>query len=175
MTTQPRSNTRLLFILSGPIVLGAIGVCALSAGGAGTPPESDPALDRTRAQAKMLDDLLKVAVVDITNRYDGPPAAKVAKTIFAAAKDKRYFDGKLLDVTGTPQNEANVPKDDFEKRAAEAVKKGQAYYEEVIGRGINRRLRIATVVPAVTKKCARCHGVSEGDLLGFLSYDLPVK
>jgi hypothetical protein len=162
-------------MLSGLIVLGTAGLSALSVSGAGYPPENDPALDRTRAQAKMLDDLLKVAVVDITNRYDGPPAAKVAKAIFAAAKDKQYFNAKLLDATGSPQNEANVPGDDFEKRAAEAMKKGQTYHEEVIGQGSSRRLRVATVVPAVTKKCARCHGVQEGDLLGFLSYDLPVK
>jgi hypothetical protein len=138
-------------------------------------PAPDAALERTRAQAKMLDDLLKVAVVDITNRYDGPPAAKVAKSIFAAAKEKQYFDAKLLDITGAPQNEANVPKDAFEKRAAKAIGEGKAYFEEVIGQGDARRLRVATAVPAVTKKCATCHGVKENDPLGFLSYDLPVK
>ena len=67
--------------------------------------EPDAALERTRAQAKMLDDLLKVAVVDITNRYDGPPAAKVAKSIFAAAKDKQYFEARLVDISGAPLNE----------------------------------------------------------------------
>jgi hypothetical protein len=138
-------------------------------------PTPDPALERTRAQAKMLDDLLKVAVVDITNRYDGPPAAKVAKSIFAAARQKQYFDAKLLDLTGSPQNEANVPSDEFEKRAAQAIGGGKAYFEEVVGKGQARHLRVATAVPAVTKKCASCHGVKEGDPLGFLSYDLPVK
>ncbi|MGO9464622.1 MAG: DUF3365 domain-containing protein [Isosphaeraceae bacterium] len=142
---------------------------------AGSAPDRDPALERTRAQAKMLDDLFKVAVVDITNRYDGPPAAKVAKAIFAAAKDKQYFKARLLDATGNPQNEANVPQDDFEKRAATAMTEGKNYLEEVVGAGEARRLRVATVVPAVVQKCAKCHGVKQGDLLGFLSYDLPVK
>ncbi len=137
--------------------------------------ERDDALDRTRAQAKMLDDLFKVAVVDITNRYDGPPAAKVAKTMFAAAKEKQYFNARLLDVTGAPQNEANLPRDEFEKRAAREIGSGKVYYEQVTGTGDTRRLRVATVVPAVTQKCAKCHGVKQGDLLGFLSYDLPVK
>jgi len=137
--------------------------------------DDEAALERTRAQARMLDDLFKVAVVDITNRYDGPPAAKVAKTIFAAAKSKKYFDAKLLDVTGEPLNEANVPTDPFEKRAAEAIRAGKPAYEEVVGSGAERRLRIATVVPAVVKKCASCHGVKEGELLGFLSYDIPVR
>jgi hypothetical protein len=138
-------------------------------------PESDPALERTRAQAKMLDDLFKVAVVDITNRYDGPPAAKVAKAIFAAAQDKQYFKAKLLDATGAPQNEANVPRDEFEKRAAKAMTEGKTYLEEVVGKGEARHLRVATVVPAVTQKCAKCHGVKQGDLLGFLSYDMPIR
>ena len=175
MTRQPRRALWVLAALGALIVSGVTAVSGLSAGAAGSPSENDPALDRTRAQAKMLDDLFKVAVVDITNRYDGPPAAKVAKTIFAAAKEKQYFNARLLDVTGSPQNEANVPADDFEKRAAKAITQGKAYIEEVTGQGTSRRLRVATVVPAVLQKCAKCHGVKEGDLLGFLSYDLPVK
>jgi hypothetical protein len=123
----------------------------------------------------MLDDLLKVAVVDITNRYDGPPAAKVAQAIFAAAQKKEYFKAKLLDATGAPQNDANVPQDDFERRAAKAMTEGKTYLEELVGKGETRRLRVATVVPAVVQKCAKCHGVKQGDVLGFLSYDLPVR
>jgi hypothetical protein len=150
-------------------------VVGLPTWASGSAPEPDPAMVRARAQAKMLDDLFKVAVVDITNRYDGPPAIKVAKTIFAAAKDKKYFNAKLLDATGAPQSEANLPQDDFEKRAAKAMTEGKTYVEEVVGRGSARRLRVATVVPAVVQKCAKCHGVKQGDLLGFLSYDLPVE
>src|SRR4029077_6428031 len=88
-------------------VLASLSVMAVSvfASMAGTPspgfaaaaPESDPALGRTRAPAKMLADLFKVAVVGIRNLYDGPPAAKVAKAIFAAAEEKQYFNAKLLD------------------------------------------------------------------------------
>jgi len=170
--TRRRYVPWLLTAVSPALTLALIPM-ALTAGAAD--PAPDAALERTRAQAKMLDDLLKVAVVDITNRYDGPPAAKVAKTIFAAAKQKQYFDAKLLDITGAPLNEANVPKDDFEKRAAKAIGEGKAYFEEVIGQGDSRHLRVATAVPAVTKKCASCHGLKEGDPLGFLSYDLPVK
>jgi hypothetical protein len=147
----------------------------LPRGASGSAPDDDRALERTRAQAKMLDDLFKVAVVDITNRYDGPPAAKVAKAMFAAAQEKEYFKARLLDATGAPQNEANVPRDDFERRAAKAMTDGKTYLEEVVGKGETRRLRVATVVPAVVQKCAKCHGVKQGDLLGFLSYDLPVR
>ena len=52
---------------------------------------------------------------------------------------------------------------------------GKTYFEELVGQGDTRRLRAATVVPAVVKKCAKCHGVEQGDVLASLSYDLPVK
>ena len=135
-------------------------------------------MDRTQGQARMLDDLFKVAVVDIErNRsYDGSPAAKVRpRPSSRRRRTSNTFNARLLDATGSPQNEANVAQDDFEKRAAKAMIEGKTYHEEVVGEGTSRRLRVATVVPAVTKKCATCHGVKEGDLLGFLSYDLPVK
>ncbi len=162
--------------LAGLCLIGLAFAAAVPAPARGQKPAEDDALKRTRAQVKMLDDLFKVAVVDITNRYDGPPAAKVAKTIFTAAKEKHYFDARLLDATGSPQNEANVPVDDFEKSAAKAMIAGKTYFEQVVQtKDGGRRLRVATVVPAVVQKCAKCHGVKQGDLLGFLSYDVQVQ
>ena len=175
MTRPSRISRQARLALGLVAAVGLAGGVAFSLRAAAGVPTDDAALERTRAQAKMLDDLFKVAVVDITNRYEGPPAAKVAKTIFTAAKAKKYFEARLLDVTGAPQNEANVPQDDFEKRAAKAIAGGEPYFEEVVGQGDSRRLRAATVVPAVLPRCASCHGVKTGDLLGFLSYDLPVK
>lgn len=173
MTDRIAGRLARVLGLTGLVGAIALGLHAGPTTGASEP--ADAALERTRAQAQMLDHLLKVAVVDITNRYDGPPAIKVAKSIFAAADDKDYFKAKLLDATGSPLNEANVPADAFEKRAAKAMTQGKAYFEEVVGDGDQRTLRVATVVPAVVEKCARCHGVKQGDLLGFLSYELPVK
>src|SRR3954465_4991545 len=128
MVKQPRGAFRFFAMFGALIFLASAALPRLSANPA---PGDEPALGRARAQARMLDDLFKVAVVDITNRYDGPPAAKVAKTIFAAAKDKKYFDAKLLDATGSPLNEANVAGDAFEKRAARAMREGKTYLEEV--------------------------------------------
>jgi hypothetical protein len=137
--------------------------------------EADDALERTRQQARMLDELYKNAVVSITNKYDGPPAIKVAKDVFGAMEKSGWHKAKLVDATGAPQNEANLPQTGFEKRAAEAIKGGKPYYEEVGGSGKGRTLYVATVVPAVTKKCATCHGVKQGDLLGLIRYEIPVK
>jgi hypothetical protein len=135
----------------------------------------DVELARTRSQVKMLDTLYKNAVVSITKTYDGPPAAKVAKQVFSAMEKDGWHSARLVDASGSPQNEANNPSSPFEKKAAEAMRSGKTYYEEVSGTGANRRLYAATVVPAVMKKCATCHGVKEGELLGFIRYDLPVK
>jgi hypothetical protein len=138
-------------------------------------PKPDPALERTRVQIKMLDELYKNAVVSITARYEGPPAIKVAKDVFAAMEKSGWHKAKLVDASGTPQNDANLPQTDFEKRAADAMRAGKAYYEEVTGADAERTLFAATVVPAVAKKCATCHGAKEGDLLGFIRYEVPIK
>jgi hypothetical protein len=137
--------------------------------------KSEPALDRARDQAKMLDELYKNAVVSITNKYDGPPAIKVAKDVFGAMEKSGWHKAKLVDASDAPQNEANLPQTGFEKRAAKVIKSGQPYYEEVTGQGAERTLHVATIVPAVTQKCASCHGVKQGDLLGFIRYEIPVK
>src|SRR5262249_23345335 len=121
------------------------------------------------------DTLYKNAVVSITNIYDGPPAAKVAKQVFAAMEKDGWHSARLVDATGSPQNEANEPSTPFEKKAADAMRAGKTYYEEVSGTGDKRGLYAATVVPAVLNKCAKCHGVKEGELLGFIRYDLPVR
>ena len=37
-------------------------------------------------------------------------------------------------------------------------------------------LRAATIVPAVMKQCTTCHeGKKEGDLLGALVYEVPIR
>lgn len=137
--------------------------------------KADASLERTRDQVKMLDALYKNAVVSVTNRYDGPPAIKVAKDVFGAMEKGGWHKARLVDASGAPQNEANVAQSAFEKRAEKAIREGKPSYEEVSGSGSNRTLSVATVVPAVASKCAKCHGVKQGDLLGFIRYELPVR
>jgi pyruvate kinase len=36
-------------------------------------------------------------------------------------------------------------------------------------------LRAGTIVPAVMIQCSVCHGVKEGQLLGVIVYDVPIK
>ncbi len=124
----------------------------------------------------MVDELYKNAVVSITNKYDGPPAIKVAMDVFAAMEKSGWHKAKLVDASDAPKNEANLPSTPFEKRAAVAIQGGKTYYEEVTGTGRDRTLFAATIVPAVTQKCASCHGTKQGDLLGFIrGYEVPVN
>ena len=137
------------------------------------------ALERTREQTKMLDDLYKTAVVGITQTYGdrqaAKPAAVVAGMVFDAMKKKGWHNARLVDATGDPKNEDNVAKTDFEKKAAKAMKDGKKTLEEIAEVDGKPVLRTATLVPAVLKSCAKCHGVQEGDVLGTIVYELPIK
>ena len=137
------------------------------------------AIDRTREQVKMLDDLYKTAVVKITKVYVGQqgevPAAIAAMEIFKEMKKKGWHDARLIDVSGKPKNKGNVATTDFEKKAVAAMKEGKTFFEEIGEADGKPVFRAATVVPAVMKECAVCHRVKEGTLLGTIVYELPIK
>lgn len=137
------------------------------------------ALDRAREQTKMLDDLYKTAVVGITTTYvdkqADKPAAMVAIALFDAMKKKGWHSARLVDASGDPKNTDNIAKTDFEKKAVKAMKDGKKSIEEIAVVDGKPVLRTATLVPAVLKSCARCHGVQEGDVLGTIVYELPIK
>jgi hypothetical protein len=137
------------------------------------------ALERTREKVKMLDDAYKFAVVSITKNYveqqSDAPAATVAKEVFAAMHKKGWHFSRLIDATGKPRKKENLPRTDFEKKAAAAMKEGKGYYEEVGEKDGKPILRAATVVPAVMKQCAVCHGGKEGRVLGAITYELLIK
>ncbi len=141
----------------------------------------DPAaVARTRETVKMLDDLYKLSVVHVTTTYVGArertPAATVAKKVFKDMAAKGWHTARLIDATGTPINKENVAKSAFEKRAVAELKKGKGYYEEVGAVKGKPVLRAATVVPVVLKSCLNCHaGLKEGDLVGALTYEVPIK
>jgi hypothetical protein len=143
--------------------------------------KADPAaVERTRETVKMLDDVYKLSVVHITNTYvkarEVKPAATVAKKVFAGMEAKGWHTARLIDATGSPVNPANVAKSDFEKRAIAKLKKGEKYYEEIGTVKDNPVLRAATIVPVVMQSCINCHpGMKEGQLIGALTYEVPIK
>ncbi|MBM4003806.1 MAG: DUF3365 domain-containing protein [Planctomycetes bacterium] len=143
----------------------------------------DAALERTRKQVLMLDDIYKTTVVLITDKYvqdeQSFPAGSAAIALFDAIKKKGHHEVRLLDATGEPYDKKNVAKDDFEKEAIKQLKQGKATYEKVETRDDGRYLRMATSVPVVMKKCIMCHEVynkaKEGEPIGALSYTLKVE
>jgi Protein of unknown function (DUF3365) len=140
----------------------------------------DPkAVERARETVKMLDDLYKSAVLSITAKYveqqSDTPAAAIAKDVFEAMHKKGWHSARLVDATGKPKNKANAARTDFEKRAAAEIKSGKPYFEELAEKDGQPVLRAATVVPAVLKQCAICHGGKEGRVLGAIVYELPIK
>lgn len=138
------------------------------------------AIERTRATVKMLDDLHKGYVVTITDTYvkakEKTPAAMVLKKVFAHMEKNKHGTGRLIDATGSPLREENVAKTDFEKAAVTAIKGGKTYVDEVATKDGKPVLRAATVVPAVMPACVNCHPhVKQGDVLGVLVYELPIR
>lgn len=145
---------------------------------------TDRPVERTRNTVKMLDDVYKSAVVLITEHYvndeDDLPAGSAAIALFDAVKKKGWHEVKLLDVTGEPYNDKNVAKDKFDIEATKKIKAGATWVEEVVGeKRAKRKLRVATPIPVVMKKCIMCHphyeDVKEGEAIGMLSYTIKVQ
>lgn len=144
--------------------------------------EKDPAVERTRKQTKMLDDLYKTAIVLITEHYvkgEEPAAAVAGKLLWKVMKDKGHHEVRLLDATGDPIEPRNVATDDFEKKAIQDILGGKASVDEVVEKNGKRYLRTATIVPVVMEKCIACHphfkDVPNGKAIGALVYTLPVE
>lgn len=143
----------------------------------------DPALDRTRKQVKMLDDLYKTTVVLITETFvkseKDASAGMAAVALFDAMKKKNHHEVRLLDATGNPYDDANVADDEFEKAAIKAIQGGKDYFEKVETKGDVRYLRAATAIPVVLEKCKMCHphykDAKPGQAIGALSYKLRIE
>ncbi len=175
---------RFLKVLTMTILCSVITILAVRSGShmnaQGTKKEVDQAaVERAREQVKMLDDLYKTAVVGITETYvekqADTPAAAVAKKVFAAMHKKKYHFARLIDATGKPKNLDNVAESDFEKKVVAALQGGKTYYEEIGERDGKPVFRAGTIVPAVLKQCAVCHGGKEGRLLGAIVYEMPIR
>lgn len=178
MRTKPLASLLLLMVTAG-ITYSATAQTEPPAQKRRTP----RAVERTRRQVRMLDDLYKTAVVLITDKYVNDesdfPAGGAAIALFDAMKQKGWHEVRLLDATGDPLNEDNAPRDEFERSAIARLQAGEAYYEQIVRRDGKRFLRAATPVPVVLQKCTMCHEaykqVTGGDPIGALSYTLPIE
>lgn len=153
--------------------LGGVSLIALAA--------ADPAVERTKKQIMMLDDLYKTAVVLITEHYVKDPttlsAATASKAIFKAMKEKGWHEARLLGYTDVLLNPAeNKPAAGFDTKAQERIMGGESNYSEVVEEGGKRYVLMATAVPVVMEKCVMCHSNFKGKTgaIGALSYKMAV-
>jgi len=174
----------LAFLIAGLAVVLAVSLPArppVAAADDKNPNGADAAaLERTRATVRMLDNLHKGYVIEITKTYvkakEQAPAAAVLKRVFAFMEKNGDGTGRLIDATGSPLRDTNVAKTDFEKKAVEAIKGGKPYIDEVATKDGKQVLRAATVVPAVMDACLNCHAnVKKNDVMGALIYEIPIR
>ncbi len=143
----------------------------------------DAALARTRKQVQMLDDLYKTAIVLVTEHYvdesSDLAAGAAFQKLFEAMRKKGHHDVRLLDATGQPYDEDNLPRDDFEKAAIAALKAGKPTYEQVVTQNGKQFLKLATPIPVVMQKCTLCHPayekVASGQPIGALGYTIAIE
>jgi hypothetical protein len=163
--------------VSAALVMTAVGRRSRAAETAGP---DRAAVQRAHDTVKLLDDLHKGYVVNITATYvkaqERTPAAHVAKKVFEHVEKNGGPKVRLIDATGAPASRANVARTDFEKRAVGKLNGGADYFEEVGTAGGKPVLWAATRVPVVMQQCITCHpGYKQGDLLGALVYEVPIK
>ena len=143
---------------------------------------SDKAVERTRRQVKMLDDIYKGGIVLITKHYvegdEDLPAGTAFKKLFEAAKRNGWHEVRLVDATGEPYNDENVAISEFEKRAIKQLKNGSAFVDETVVDKNKRFLLAATPIPVVMEKCTMCHSNYDFDdksmVVGALTYRVPI-
>lgn len=177
-----RGGIRRLSLVSGAaVVIWAACQCGLVNGQ--EKKSDDAAVARTRKQVLMLDDLYKTAIVLVTQHYvdeaSDLAAGSAFQKLFQAMRDKGHHDVRLLDATGQPYNEKNLPRDGFEKAAIAALKAGKPSYEEVVTTDGQRYLKMATPIPVVMTKCTLCHPAYEkapaGQAIGALGYTIKIE
>jgi len=144
---------------------------------------SKAAIERTRKQVQMLDEIYKTAVVLITDKYvhdeDDFPAGSAAVALFASVSKSGSHQVRLIDATGLPYEEKNVARDDFEREGLRRLKAGANNHEQVVEIDGKPQLRVLTPVPVVMKKCIMCHehyaDAKKGEPIGAISYIVPIE
>jgi len=183
----PKINKTIAFfsvISTAAAIMGSCVFYETVAANAATPTEDakDPAVERARREVKMLDDIYKTAIVLITEHYvhdDTDLAAGSAfKALFEAVDKKGWHKVRLVDATGHPYSDENLPKAGFEKDAIKQLLEGKPAVDKVVVEGDKKFLLAATAIPVVMEKCIMCHenyrDVAKGKAIGALSYKVPI-
>ena len=141
------------------------------------------AVERSRRQVALLDNIFKQTVVLITDKYvhdeDDFAAGSAAVALFKNISESGPHKVRLIDATGEPYDEKNVAKDDFEREGLKRLLAGAKTYDEVSERDGKPVLRAITPVPVVMQKCVMCHphyaDAKKGEPIGAISYVVPIE
>ena len=143
----------------------------------------DPAVERARREVRMLDDIYKTAIVLVTEHYvhddTDLSAGSAFKALFEAVGRKGWHEVRLVDATGKPYSDQNLPKAGFEKDAIKQLLEGKSAVDKVVVEGDKKFLLAATAIPVVMEKCIMCHenyrNVEKGKAIGAISYKVPIQ
>lgn len=177
MTQHDMTIRRWLVLVAGVAITGSTVVSEARSD------DAEAALARTRKQVTMLDGIYKNAIVLVTTHYvtekTDVPAGTAFKKLFEVAKKNEWHEVRLLDATGEPYNDENVPNDSFEKDAIKKLVAGESYVDKIEVRDGKKFLRAATIIPVVMEKCTMCHenykDVPKGKAIGALSYTIAIE
>lgn len=144
---------------------------------------SPEALERARKMVRTLDDVYKVGIVLITDKYvrtdKDYPAGRLAVNWFKAVSKKGTHEVRIIDVSGEPYSKVNVAKDDFDKEGVRQMKLGKDFYDKVERKEGKAFLRAMTPIPVVMDKCIMCHenykSAKKGEAIGALTYTIPIE
>lgn len=142
----------------------------------------DAAVETARREVKMLDDIYKTSIVLITQHYvhtdKDLPAGEAFKLLFESVSEKGWHDVRLMDASGEPLNDENIPKKGFERDAVKEILAGKASVDKIVTVDGKRYLLAATAIPVVMEKCIMCHDnyadLPKGKAIGAMSYKIPI-
>ena len=102
-----------------------------------------------------------------------PFPATATQEIGKTLADQGIFQARLI--SDRPMNSANAPKDEFERKATQAIMSGADQYSQVDTMNGVLTYRRASADKASVQACVNCHvGTKVGDVVGLLSVSIPM-
>ncbi len=160
----------------------AAALCGLTAGAAVCDSSKKPVVypDATQARnaVRLMADFYRESLLHVHQTYvrdNTPPAATVLREHFLDITTLGWPKAHWLSVNGNPLNPSNKPKDEFERDAARAIRRGEELVERIeTAAGGSRRYRAVASVP-FTGPCLKCHwGDKESDYFGGITFVVPI-
>lgn len=133
---------------------------------------------RARQAVRLMADFYRENLLLVHETYvraNKPPAAAVIRDQFVDMTARGWPKAHWLSVNGNPLNPANRPKDEFERDASRAIRRGQELVERIETAAYGGRRYRAVASVAFTGPCLKCHwGEKESDYFGGVTFVVPL-